>query len=264
MTNISRRKRRDDTMKGYVLVTVLLFSAVLIFGCIGTEQFPIKGLGLSRCKVKEPYNEEVPYVDIVYYTENESYEVQEPYTKKECNFTQYTERGCNQENINYSITSEECWPALSQCTQTELFVASLCTVNNLDSIGGNFTIYIGYSVESKNLSENKTWYMGENRTLYIYPKKSQNLIYSNKVDNSTCTGMPYDVIENLNVSTLKCFCTAQSVPTREVCRDVLKTREECCDVTKYRNVTMYGNVTKSRSVTKYKTVTRYKTVEEVC
>ncbi|MFH1127340.1 MAG: hypothetical protein V1718_04495, partial [archaeon] len=91
-----------------------------------------------------------------------------------------------------------------------------CTITNLDSEGGTFSMRIGFNVGSQQLDTTES--------RYIYPQSSETFSYR------------YDTKMN------GCFCI-ENVPTKQVCRDVIKYKE----VQKERQVTAY------RPVTKYKT-----------
>ncbi|MCX6776058.1 MAG: hypothetical protein NT130_04400 [Candidatus Micrarchaeota archaeon] len=259
-----------------LLLAGLLVFIILSFGCIGTKQFPLKGLGLAKCEVNKSYVENVPYQTVEYYTEKvpytyiqyasekEPYNIQEPYTEKQCVDVPYIARECSEESIAYSVTDRKCY--ITGWLQNWINIE--CKVNNLDSQGGSFIIYTGFASADRP-SFSGDWNIakqtGENRTVYIYPGSSRTFDYTYELPASN----PHYV----------CFCDAIPLSTKEVCRDVEATKQVCRDVTKYKTLTEYKTVTdltknwtvagyrnetRSASVTKYRTETAYWVVEENC
>jgi hypothetical protein len=264
------------------LIIGLLLLTFVTLGCIAANQ-STKGLGLAKCEVNRSYTEEVPYTDVEFYTEQvpyseieyyleQPYEVQEPYTEKECTPVPYLDRECSQEGLAYSA-EQNCYISgwLQNITNVE------CKITNLEPVGGSFIVYYGFMDITEWSPPKGSWYknkeVGENETVYLYPHSSKNFAYSQSFKYS----------EDMQYS--RCYCYAQSLSTKEVCKDVENTRLECREVTKYRTVTEYKpiagyatlsgvvmngtviryiNETRSRSVVKYRTETRYETVEEAC
>lgn len=97
------------------ITILLLLLGLIIAGCVGTKDFPIKGIGLAKCEVDKPYSERVSYPDVEYYIETEPYQTNVSYTEKECNPTQYIERECNLQNLTYNISNEECISNITNC-----------------------------------------------------------------------------------------------------------------------------------------------------
>jgi hypothetical protein len=261
----------------------LLLAALASFGCIGSKQFPIKGVGLAKCEVNQSYTEQVPYTLEEYHTEEvpysaveyymeQSYEVLEQYTEKECTTVPYTSRECTQEELTYE-TKENCYFSgwLQNWTNVK------CTITNTGSESGFFNIYAGLIFIGTSSPPKGKWLktssIGENETVYLSPRSSKTLTYSQSFKQS-------DDMKNY-----RCYCYAQSVSKKETCGDVESLREECRDVTKHRTVTKYKpvaeqtslngvtknktvtryrNETKVINVTKYREETRYKTIEEDC
>ena len=137
------------------------------------------------------------------------YQDTEAYQEQECQNIPYTDRECESKPLTYSKTNYQC----SRGGLIGDWSVAECTVNNLDSEGGTFTVNIGVVVNGNNV--------GEQQSQFIYPQSSQHFKYSAKADMSTC------------------YCNEVSVPTKQVCRDVIKTRQECNTATKYRPVTKY-------------------------
>ena len=262
-------------MRKMLLAGLLLFT-IMSFGCIGTSQFPLKGLGLAKCGVNRSYTEDVPYQTVEYYIEKvpythieyaskkEPYEIQAPYAEKQCIEVPYIARECREEKIAYSVTDQKCY--LSGWRQDWINIE--CKVNNLDSTGGSFIIYTSFADTARpwfsgdwNIA-NQT---GENKTAYIYPSSSKTFQYSLQIPSSDIQ--------------YACFCDAVPLSTKQVCIDVEKTKQICNDVTKYKTlteykittdstknwtVTRYRDETNSRVITKYRTEVRYQVTEEDC
>ena len=239
-------------MKNNVAITCF-FLLLLISGCIGTKDFPIKGMGWSKCEVSKPYTENTSYNETEYYLWPVHYADTEQYIDNECISIPYNVTECIQQNLTFSITNQRCWHGMIQCTPPQLIVGSTCTINNTDSVDGNFTVYVGFSTS---ISQE-----GENQTLLVPSQTSRNFRYQNEV---TCKETTHGYNPNPTTPDVMCFCVMQSVPTKEVCSDVVKTKQECHEVTKYRNVLKYRDETRSRNITKYREETRYQIVEEVC
>ena len=251
----------------------LVLLALASFGCVGSREFPFKGVGLARCEINQSYTEEVPYTELEYYTDKvpyseidyysveQPYQLQEPYTDEECYSVPYTFRDCSQQYLAYSATEQKCYRFgwLQNWTHSE------CRITNSDSVGGVFRVYVGMVVDSRVKPPKGVWYkaeyVGGNEAMYLDSGSSRIFEYEQEVNASIC------------------YCYAESISKREICRDVENLRLECHDVTKYRavtryitladpaknfTVTKYRTETKSRALTKYRNETRYRIVEETC
>lgn len=149
---------------------------------------------------------QVPYQEQEEYVKTEYYIETVPYTDKECEakyLTYKVEKGTCSNRKDNFFASDE--PAKFDCT-----------ITNLDSEAGTFGMTIGFMVNGQKLEETQT--------NYIYPQSSEKFSISR------------------DASVTSCYC-AEQVPTKQVCRDVIKSR----DVQRERQVTAY------RPVTKYKT-----------
>ncbi len=138
-----------------------------------------------------------------------AYQDTEAYQDQECQTVPYTDTECAQQALVYSKTD-------FTCTREGLigdWSVTKCTINNLDSEGGTFSVSIGAVVSGSNV--------GEQQSSYIYPQTSHAFKYSVKADSTAC------------------YCNEGTIPTKQVCRDVIKTRQDCHEVTKYRPVTKY-------------------------
>ena len=157
---------------------------------------------------KQPNYLQIPYEDQEEYLKTEYYTESVPYTDQEC----------EERNVIYKKERGECKDRVSGFFGLGDQPARYsCTITNLDTEGGAFSMEIGFNVGSQKLTttQNK----------YIYPQSSEIFTYE--------TDAAID----------SCFC-AEDVPTKTVCHDVTKYRE----VQRERQVTAYRPVTKSREV----------------
>jgi len=127
-------------------------------------------------------------------TTAETYQEQEPYTAQECDNVA----------LSYSRTDFKCYT--SQLLQD--WINSECTINNLDSTGGTFSVKIGFVIGGSDVVETQS--------AYLYPQTSHTFTKALKASASSC------------------YCNEISpLPTKQVCRDVTKyqtvtrTRQVC-------------------------------------
>lgn len=148
-----------------------------------------------------------------------AYEAQEEYMKTEY-YTEtvpYTDRECESKRLVYKKETGTC-----QDRQSGLFglgdqpAKYSCTITNLDNEGGTFSMRIGFNVGNQQLETTQS--------KYIYPQSSATFSYE------------------VDATIDSCYCSEQ-VPTKQVCRDVIKYRE----IQKQRQVTAYKPVTKYRT-----------------
>ncbi|MFH1433070.1 MAG: hypothetical protein ABIG84_07695 [archaeon] len=190
-------------IKRIILFSIILIATVFLSGCSGPTSTTGQSIfSTTKCEdVKVSYEEQEEYLKTEYYTETV------PYTDTEC------------ENKPLVYKKEK-----GSCQQRQSGLLGFgdqpaeysCTITNLDSEGGTFSMRIGFNVGSQQLDTTES--------RYIYPQSSETFSYR------------YDTKMN------GCFCI-ENVPTKQVCRDVIKYKE----VQKERQVTAY------RPVTKYKT-----------
>ncbi|MFA5108275.1 MAG: hypothetical protein WC492_01950 [Candidatus Micrarchaeia archaeon] len=132
--------------------------------------------------------------------------IQEPYYDQECDTVPYTDTECSQVNLKY--TKGEII-----CNHEGLigdWIVSSCSIANLDDEAGSFNAYAGVDINGQK--------NGEEQTAYIYPLQSHTFEYRVKASGSTC------------------YCYETSIPTKQVCKDVIKYQQVCNTVTKYREV----------------------------
>ena len=115
----------------------------------------------------------------------------------QCRLVPYTDRVCDTTPLVYSKTGSTC----SRGGLIGDWSVAECTINNLDSENGVFTVNIGVVVGGTNV--------GETQSFAIYPQTSHAFKYSVKADMSSC------------------YCNEINIPTKQVCRDVIKTKQDC-------------------------------------
>jgi hypothetical protein len=86
----------------------------------------------------------------------------------------------------------------------------VCTIKNIDSEKGTFTINIGVITTAGNI--------GENKNIDLEPLTSGDITYSYNTDIGNC------------------YCSEITTPTKEVCYDKIVNEQQCFDITKYDTV----------------------------
>ena len=137
------------------------------------------------------------------------YDAQEEYTEQE----PYTDDECENINLEYKLERGSCLGYKDNLIFDDEPARHDCTVSNLDSVGGNFIIKIGFSMGEQQLINSQ----GK----YIYPQ-SENTFYAE---------------EMAEIDT--CSCSMETIPTKTICETV----------TKYNTVKKYRTVTKYRTET---------------
>src|SRR3989338_6212699 len=196
---------------------LLLFGFLLFtYGCVGSQQTPADSTSLT------PSPEPTPEPQCRTITE------QEPYSDQECQ--------------NYVLGICTQWNTV--CDQ----YAEICTleITNLDTVKGNWAFYA-----YRNCRANQPLCTREEPLNVNGPGGSPFGIVLDPTETDSLTwGIEYDIQGQE-------YCSAifSNIPTKQVCRDVIKTREDCRMVTKYRPATRQ----------ECNTVTKYRTVEqEMC
>ncbi|HLC68684.1 MAG TPA: hypothetical protein VJH24_02495 [Candidatus Bilamarchaeaceae archaeon] len=247
---------------------LLLFGFLLFtYGCVGSQQTPADSTSLTPSPEPTPepqcrtITEQEPYSD----QECNMVEYQEAYQDQECQTVPYTDQEC--ENVELSFRSnidelerqvecdqnhQECQNyVLGICTQWNTVCdqyAEICTleITNLDTVKGNWAFYA-----YRNCRANQPLCTREEPLNVNGPGGSPFGIVLDPTETDSLTwGIEYDIQGQE-------YCSAifSNIPTKQVCRDVIKTREDCRMVTKYRPATRQ----------ECNTVTKYRTVEqEMC
>jgi len=188
----------------------------------------------KRCKeVQVPYESQEEYMKTEYYYETV------PYTDQECenkdiaysinNFA-YDYNRCNQDReVCNDYFLGICVDSTTFCIDKS--VSCNLDLRNLDNEkGGNWVIRFNFYKSGTN-NVNKYADVSE----YLYAQSTENIVGTVRI---TSDGEEGDANKQYS-----CNYNVNSIPTKQVCRDVIK----------------YKDVQRSRQVTAYKPVTKYKT-----
>ncbi|MFA4957827.1 MAG: zinc-ribbon domain-containing protein [Candidatus Methanoperedens sp.] len=170
----------------------------------------------------ETYSEKEPYTENEYYTVSEPYATTETYYEKE----PFADTKYTTQNLIYNIE-------LTNCAQKDTTnpAKNTQTVKNLDTEGGTFSIWVGFTLPDGSET-------GETIGKYIQPSLSEDFTFTT---NNIITYCRYKPI---------------SIPTKTISETFTNYR----DVAKQRTVTKYKDVQKSREVTKFRDVPKERTV----
>lgn len=186
---------------------------------------------LIPTSVSVPYQKLETYQEV--YTDKEDYQVQVPYSDTEYYFEKepFVDTRYNTINLVYKADYTSCLGRVPLVSDAKVTV----TVNNLDTEGGTFKLWVGLILPDGNK-------IGQEVSKYIYPSQSADFTYSSSSATSKCT---YNMV---------------TIPTKTLSetftnyRDIQKSRI----VTKYRTETQNRDVMKTRPTQRY--VTDYKEV----
>ena len=247
--NISKRaeKKSDESFNwkliggigAIAIILAFLFFTGKIGGSSGTpsitkEDYAAGSTQTKRCSdVQVPYETQEEYMKTEYYTETV------PYTDQECENKKlvYNVEDFAMDYQTCLKTEDKCIKyTLGICTQKETYcidkeISCSLTINNLDNENGYWYFDFQFKdAATNNIAETNS------RGSSIYPQSSQ--LYQASAE---FTGR-----ENAE-KTYTCTYSFTNIPTKQVCRDVIK----------------YKEIQKTRQVTAYKPVTKYKT-EQKC
>ena len=225
--------------QGKTFFTALLIAGIILFS--GCTQPPTGQASLGS-------QNQQPQCSTENYTETVCEDV--PYQDQECNSIPYTDRECTPQGLSYNITDAigyvaRCDP-VNVCDETILGFCTVShwecikdnykctkTINNLDDTGGTFEYKILiYNTMDKDITEQA---LPENlkgiHTIYVQAKSSGVITPEFSTEHLEISGSK---IIGDGYSSSRCGLVITKVPTKQVCRDVIKTRQECNSVTKYR------------------------------
>ncbi len=210
-------------------VLSLIILSIIFLGTGITVSKPFS-LGSTCKEVQVPYESQEEYMKTEYYTETV------PYTDTECDYKNLVYSATNFENngncVDYDERCKDYF--LGICTEKETYcvekrVISNLDLKNLDSERGTWVIKFSYFLDGQLINS-------ENMAKSLYPQESGSIgviwTISGEENNRKDDKYSYNVI---------------TIPTKKVCKDVIK----------------YKEVKKERQVTAYKPVTKYKT-EQKC
>jgi len=116
----------------------------------------------------------------------------------------YTDQECTYPSLKYKRETGSCLQREDNFFSDDVPSKYSCTITNLDDTPAQFSLKIGFNIAGGKLEETQT--------KLIYPDSSQTFTIERDAEIDSC------------------FCVEINVPTKQVCRDVIKYRE----VTKYR------------------------------
>lgn len=176
----------------------------------------------------EAFQVQVPYDATEYYTEKEPYT--ETYTEQE----PFTDTRNVQKDLVYNVANTVCAQRVPLVSDAKVTY----TVKNLDTDGGYFTLWVGFTLPDGNK-------IGQQVSNYIYPSQSADFTYTANAQVANC---PYNVVSIPTKTTTESFTNY---------RGVQKSRTEYTDVQKSRTVTKYRTETQNRDVVKTRPAQRY-------
>jgi len=197
-------KKQTFSTPVIILIVVIVIGAIAFFAYKNTNVTGNVLANFENCREEQvAYEEQEEYMKTEYYMET----------------VPYTDRECEDKSLVYKVVKGECKNQYDGWFENTPASYS-CTITNLDSEAGTFSMRIGFNVQGQQLDETQS--------KLIYPQSSETFTVTrdSKIDN--------------------CYCV-ETVPTKKVCRDVTKYRDE----------------QRERQVTAYRPVTKYK-AEKIC
>jgi hypothetical protein len=179
--------------------------------------------------------------------------VQVPRTEQECNSIPYTDIECESKQLTYKSSIDEiqrnvvCSKQHQECLN---YILGICA--KWQTVCDEYTETCSFDITNLD-SEKGTWYF----TWYRNCRANQpacmlsgpTVIYSSALYlDPTETKSTQTIITYAANGQEYCYAQFTSIPTKQVCRDVIKYRQECKPVTTY--------TTEYRCETKYRTVTK--------
>jgi len=243
-------KTESETKKSGI-PTIAIIGGVLLVGLLLGALF-LRGPPATTGNVVAPtYNPPTPQCRQVPYDGQDCnmvpYTDQEAYQEQQCQNVPYTDRECENKELTFSFdrfytnhkclqTQEKCihWNFLGMCDQYEdecVSAAQTCSfvVRNLDAEPGTWAYEIKFTTPYGDRPAGR-------KSEYIYPQTEKTFYWEYQ-----------KVVPTEQVS---CGITYSDIPKKQVCRDVIKTRQDCSYVTKYRPVTKERQ--ECKTVTKYR------------
>lgn len=179
--------------------------------------------GKQNCRnVEVPYEEEETYYESVPYTDREC---ESEYLTYSATNDRWLDSGCN----DYDNICHE-YNFFGFCIDEETFcvdrtLSYAVDMNNLDDKGGTFSAEIGFRK-----SQGGSVFDSEIVDEYLYAQTTETFEYTKRITSDSPSG-------DANYEGWYGYYQIKSIPTKQVCRDVIK----------------YKDVERTRIVTKYKT-----------
>ena len=198
---------------------LVIGGAILLPTKVASYETGVPYIATEEYTVEVPYEDVEPYTERIQYEEEEQYVASVPVPEQE----DYWDEECRSEYLKYGVEWVTCSVTFFSSGESTL------KLTNVDSEGGIFAIDIGYITDLGDL-------VTITQSKYVGPAGSTTFTYTPTPSSfQTCRYQP------------------QSIPTKQVCELVSKTR----------TVTNYKDVIKTKTVTKYRDETRYKKVAKI-
>jgi len=230
-----------NNMKKYLSLLICLVIIVLVSGCtqmtgefVGDTGTPATTQSQKTCRdVQESYVETVPYEE------------------EECTSVPYTDQECETKQLVYKSSIDEisrdvkCTKEHSEC---EEYILGICA--KAKKVCDEYRETCSFDIT--NLDREKgTWYFDWYRNCraqqpactLTQPTKVLEHGYMLSLDPTETKTSRVTIIYRADGQEY-CSAVFTSIPTKQICRDVIKIKEECKTVTKYKEETKYRTVSK--------------------
>lgn len=204
------QKKKSKINKPIIIVVILIIFALIPTSVTVPYQRAEKYQ--ESYTVNEAFNVEVPYTDIEYYMEKEP-------------FTNTTNK---QKPLVYNIENTVCSNRVPGLFNSGRPAQVTYIVNNLDTEGGTFKFWVGFSVPDGNK-------IGKEISNYMQPQKSAEFTYT---ADALISG---------------CYYNSVTIPTKTITDTFIDYR----DVQKSRSITIYRTETQHKDVVKTRPAIRY-------
>jgi len=245
MAENKKTRRWSTTLKMGVAILIVL----AVFSAIGYPA--LTGHTIVECEkeVQVPYEAQESYVEKEPYMAEECKDVQVPYTAEECHqeYFVYKEEFTKNED---TCTQQECASYNSVCAEYNFW--GNCVRYNQVCSSYKCVKYRRDCVLKVTNQEKEATTFSLNLQKYSYDSRITTLVktanlWVGPLDSSSTS---WD-FTHLPTESMTCTYNIVTVPTRNVCENVIKyrTERECSNATKYRDVTKYRTITKYRTDT---------------
>ncbi|MCK9568035.1 hypothetical protein M0R72_03715 [Candidatus Pacearchaeota archaeon] len=191
------KNKNNNLLIGILIIVGLVFCSLLLINLVPTGNIID---GTSNKNSQETYTETCKEVQVPY-----------DYIEEYSETVPYTEEECESQELVYKKETGTCLQRKDNFFSEDEPAKYDCTITNLDDEAGVFSITIGFNVGNERLEETQN--------KYIYPQSSETFIVEKDATIDSC------------------YCYENSIPSKQVCKDVTK----------------YKEVIKTRTVTRYKT-----------
>lgn len=192
---------------------IIIFVVILVWGVVWSFSSDSNNSSFTDTNSVDEVNQ-VGQIQANFQQKETCRNVQVPYSEQEVYYetVPYTDRVCEDKELVYKQERGTCVGKSDGYLGVGARPMSYsCTITNLDTEAKIFTMKIGLNIGEQQLFDTLSY--------YIYPQSSKEFAYAEDIGGESC------------------FCVLEEIPTKSVCRDVIKNKE----------------VRKTRTVTKYRT-----------